>query len=178
MLWWWFKRTLKFPLYSSHTLLYYLEKNFNLNNYWFSHIWCVRIDNFKRWIAFAWKLPESSKTEEYALEKVWNIKVRSSDTTGWSLRSICWGSRWFNYELSLILSIERRCKMSLLVNTCTTLISDFMTFNWFSALYLLLKVLFVYQYSNPFNSHYLDSVSMLILKKWLSNFIANTEWFF
>ena len=27
MLWWWFKQTLKFPLYSPHTLLYSLERN-------------------------------------------------------------------------------------------------------------------------------------------------------
>ena len=27
MLWWWFKQTLKFPLYSPHTLLYSLDRN-------------------------------------------------------------------------------------------------------------------------------------------------------
>ena len=27
MLWWWFKQTLKFPLYSPHTLLYSLQRN-------------------------------------------------------------------------------------------------------------------------------------------------------
>ena len=38
MLWWWFKQTLEFRLYTPHTVQYYFERKlFNLNNYWSSH---------------------------------------------------------------------------------------------------------------------------------------------
>ena len=64
------------------------------------------------------------RSKKNALEKVWNIKLQSFDTARWSLWNICWGSRWFNYELSLILSIERTCKMGFLIYTYTIPISD------------------------------------------------------
>ena len=154
MLWWWFKQTLKFPLYSPHTLLYSIEKNcWMVNNYWFSLICLICLictdTEFQKLNCICVEITLSSKIETSALEKGWNIKLRSSDTARWSLWNICWGSRWFNYELSLIRSIERTCKMSFLINTCIILISGFMSTNWFFALYLLLKILFVYQYSNP-----------------------------
>ena len=108
MLWWWFKQTLKFPLYSPHTLLYSLERNCSI---WItvglvmSGIHGHRISKGELYLRGNYlKVVRSKKN---ALEKVWNIKLQSFDTARWSLWNICWGSRWFNYELSLILSIGR-----------------------------------------------------------------------
>ena len=149
MLRWWFKHTLKFPLYSPHTLLYSIERNCSL---WITiglampRMYRHRISKGELYLRGNYLKIVRSK---YVLEKVWNIKLQSSDTARWSLKNICWGSRWLNYELSLILSIERTCKMNFLINTCTIRISDFMSFNRLFALYLLLKILLVYQYSNP-----------------------------
>ena len=121
----WFKQTLKFPLYSPHTLQYSLERNCSI---WvtiglvMSGMYGHRISKGELYLRGNYlKVVRSKKN---ALEKVWNIKLQSFDTARWSLWNICWGSRWFNYELSLILSIKRMCKMNFLINTCAILISD------------------------------------------------------
>ena len=142
MLRWSFKQTLKFPLYSPHTLLHSLERNCSV---WITIglVMSCMYGNIisKGELYFCGNYHKVVRSKNTLWKKFENIKLRSSDTVRWSVWHICWGSRSFNYEL---------CKMSFLINTCTILILHFMSFNWFFALYLLLKILLFYQYSNPF----------------------------
>ena len=124
----------KFPLYSPHTLLNSLEKNCSI------------------WVTFGLVMFDlyghrNSKGQLH-LRGNYLKGVRSKNMLWKKFEILNYKVKWFNCELLLILSIERKCKMSFLINSCTIRISDFMSFNWFFALYLLQKILFLYQYSN------------------------------
>ena len=55
--------------------------------------------------------------------------VRSKNMLWKKFEILNYKVKWFNCELLLILSIERKYKMSFLINSCTIRISDFMSFN-------------------------------------------------
>ena len=114
MLWWWFKQTLKFPLYSPHTLLYSLERNCSI---WItidlvmSSMYGHRISKGELHLRGNCLKIVRSKNMLWKNFRVLNYKVLIPPGEVFETFEVG------DVELSLILSIEKTCKMSFLINT-------------------------------------------------------------
>ena len=114
MLWWWFKQTLKFPLYSPHTLLYSVARNCSI---WItidlvmSSMYGHRISKGELYLRGNCLKIVRSKNMLWKKFEVLNYKVLIPPGEVFETFEVG------DVELSLILSIEKTCKMSFLINT-------------------------------------------------------------
>ena len=112
MLCWWFKRTLKFPLYSPHTLLYFLERNYSI---WItiglvmSDMYGQRISKAELYLRGNYLKVVRSKNVFWEKFEVLNCEVLIPPDE-WSLWYIYWSSRWFNL---VIISCSTCCVVGL-----------------------------------------------------------------